>query len=179
MPDAIAHICNRHDLLVIERNPYTAWGSPADLGAIVLASGFPCIVTSSSVQTASFDGIALAWNGSAEGIRAIHVARPLMGIASRVVLLDGAQQGSDRDLGWAPRFDIDGYLAQHSIMFERRVITASSAAAGAALLDASAEINADLLVMGACGRSCVSEWAFGGVTRAVLSDAPLPVLLHK
>jgi nucleotide-binding universal stress UspA family protein len=46
------------------------------------------------------------------------------------------------------------------------------------LLTAAASAQADLLVMGAYGRSRLSEWAFGGATRQVLHDADLPVLLH-
>jgi nucleotide-binding universal stress UspA family protein len=48
---------------------------------------------------------------------------------------------------------------------------------GAALLGRARELGADLLVMGGYGRSRVSELVFGGVTRTVLGQYDLPVLL--
>ena len=45
-----------------------------------------------------------------------------------------------------------------------------------ALLD-RIEGRAGLLVMGGYGHSRFREWVFGGFTRRVLADAPLPVLM--
>jgi nucleotide-binding universal stress UspA family protein len=39
-------------------------------------------------------------------------------------------------------------------------------------------MGADLLVMGAYGRSRFSEWALGGATRQVLNRAHLPVFMR-
>jgi nucleotide-binding universal stress UspA family protein len=40
-----------------------------------------------------------------------------------------------------------------------------------------AEVGADLLVLGGYGRTRLSELVMGGVTRHVLAEAKLPVLL--
>ena len=50
--------------------------------------------------------------------------------------------------------------------------------AGEALLEAARDVGADLLVMGAYGRSRFSEWALGGATRHVLTHAQMPVLMR-
>jgi nucleotide-binding universal stress UspA family protein len=42
---------------------------------------------------------------------------------------------------------------------------------------AARRCHADLLVMGAYGRSRLSAWALGGATRSVLFDASIPVFL--
>jgi nucleotide-binding universal stress UspA family protein len=42
---------------------------------------------------------------------------------------------------------------------------------------AERKLHAGLLVMGAYGHSRAREFIFGGFTRTVLHDAPLPVLL--
>jgi nucleotide-binding universal stress UspA family protein len=47
----------------------------------------------------------------------------------------------------------------------------------AALLRIASEIGADLLVMGGYGRTRLSELVLGGVTRHVLAEAELPVLI--
>jgi nucleotide-binding universal stress UspA family protein len=51
--------------------------------------------------------------------------------------------------------------------------------AGAVLLERARTLNADMLVMGVYGRSKISEFIFGGATRAVLSAAELPLLLSR
>jgi nucleotide-binding universal stress UspA family protein len=40
-------------------------------------------------------------------------------------------------------------------------------------------LGADLLVMGAYGHTQLREWMFGGVTRTVLYEAGLPVLMSR
>ena len=40
-------------------------------------------------------------------------------------------------------------------------------------------VRADLLVMGAYGHTHLREWMFGGVTRTVLYEADLPVLMSR
>jgi nucleotide-binding universal stress UspA family protein len=47
----------------------------------------------------------------------------------------------------------------------------------AVLLDAAAKANCGLLVMGGYGHTRLREAVFGGFTRAVLAEAPLPVLM--
>jgi nucleotide-binding universal stress UspA family protein len=48
---------------------------------------------------------------------------------------------------------------------------------GVALLNAAAERDADLLVMGAYGHSRLREMVMGGVTRTLLRSMTVPVLL--
>ena len=45
------------------------------------------------------------------------------------------------------------------------------------ILRAARDVGADLIVMGAYGHSRAREYLFGGVTRAMLKEAPLPLLL--
>ena len=50
---------------------------------------------------------------------------------------------------------------------------------GAGLLAAAKEFNADLLVMGAYAHSRLRQQILGGVTRHVLAQATLPVMMHR
>jgi nucleotide-binding universal stress UspA family protein len=50
---------------------------------------------------------------------------------------------------------------------------------GHLLLSQAATFRADLLVMGAYGHSQLREWMFGSVTRTVLREAGLPVLMSR
>jgi len=179
VPETLARMGDWNDVLVIERNTDDPWGTPASVGSIVLGAGIPCIVTPPDARLAPLGCIALAWNGTAESIRAIHAALPLIRHAARVVLLRGTMRDSFDEIEWIPRFDIGVYLARHDIAAESRAIVATADHAGDALLDAAADAGADLLVMGAYGRSRFSEWIFGGATRRVLEAAPIPVFMRK
>ncbi|MEJ0097216.1 MAG: universal stress protein [Bauldia sp.] len=44
------------------------------------------------------------------------------------------------------------------------------------ILDYAKRQNADLIVAGAYGHTRLREWVFGGVTRGLLTRAPIPCL---
>jgi len=178
LPDALAQIGTWHDLLVLDVNDDETWGSPADVATLVTASHLPAIVVPPGVREAKLDCIALAWNGAPEAVRAIHAALPLLQRARRVVLLRGEQRNGFLDITWKPPFEIDTHLGRHGIGFEQRDIGADDEHAGAALLEASDKVGANLLVMGAYGRTRFSEWALGGATRHVLNHTKLPVFMR-
>jgi nucleotide-binding universal stress UspA family protein len=116
--------------------------------------------------------ITVAWNGSAEAIHAVTSAIPMLKLAAQVdlVVFDA---GKEPDLhGEDPGADIALYLARHGI----RVTVSSRATHGAdgdALLSFAAETGADLIVMGAYGRSRFREFMLGGMSRTALSASPV------
>ena len=130
------------------------------------------------VQTVSLARIAIAWNGAAGAVRAVHAALPLLRQANEVLLLRGAPKETFQEVSWKPPFDVDAYLDRHGIHVRSRDLLTHERDAGEALLEQADRFHADLLVMGAYGRSRFSEWALGGATRHVLSNARLPVLLR-
>jgi len=179
LSDALVQIATWHDLLVLERNPDWTWAAPDDLAALILAVGVPCIVVPPEpIRTATLARIAIAWNGSPEAIRAVHSALPLLQQANEVLLLRGAPKDAYQEVSWKPPFDIDAYLGRHGIRVRPQDIACSADDAGKVLLDHAGRFDADLLVMGAYGRSRFSEWALGGATRQALWNARLPVLFR-
>ena len=179
LPETLAQLGNWHDLIVLERNDGVPWESAGDLGTLIVQSQLPCLVISPNAPaSATFERIAVAWNGAPEGLRAAHAAMPLLERARSVALLCGRRRDPLSDIGWRPPFDMLGYLRRHGIHAEQHEITSDDARAGEALLDAAVAHHADLLVMGAYGRSRFSEWIFGGATRHVLAQATLPVLMR-
>lgn len=179
LPDTLGQICNWHDLLVVERDPELLWGAPQALATLMLQVGVPCIVVPGEGRfTAAPSRIALAWNGAPEAARAIHAAIPLLRGAKAVFLLCGDRRDLYSGAGFKPPFSMTEHLARHGIDVQRRIVDAADDEAGTALLETCADCEADLLVMGAYGRSRFSEWAFGGATRQVLAQAPIPVLMR-
>lgn len=179
LPDALAQIGTWHDLLVLELNSDSPWGSPPDVASLVLASHLPTIVVPDAPKLNGAPRcVVLAWNGSPESVRAAHAALPLLQRAQRVVLLSGAARTTYREITWKPPFDMSAYLIRHGVRLESRNLDVDDDLAGAAILDAAENLKAELLVMGAYGRNRFSEWALGGVTRHVLHHAKLPVFMR-
>jgi len=175
---ALTQVACWHDLVVLERDPERTWAMPTDLAALILALGLPCIVVPPEpVREVSLSRVAVAWNGTPEAVRAVHAALPLLQRADEVLLLRGLPRETFQEVDWKPPFDLDAYLQRHGIHARSQAL-ATDLDAGPALLEQAARFHADLLVMGAYGRSRFSEWILGGATRHVLWNARLPVLFR-
>jgi nucleotide-binding universal stress UspA family protein len=177
LPNVLARLSAWHDLVVVDRNPHEPLPSVAELGEIVVTSRAPVILVPPRRREALLDCIAVAWNHSREALVSIHAARPLFAHATKIVLLEGSAADERVELGWNPKFDIVRYMDWQGFSVEREAIRGESNDAGRALVAAARRHRANLLVMGAYGRSRVSEWALGGTTRSVLFDASVPVFL--
>ena len=121
--------------------------------------------------------VLIAWNGSSEAVRAIKAALPLLRHAAMVQVLDGERD--DLSELAATRLPLLDWLARHGVHAHYRQIADNGHEAGKHLLDEARAMQADLLVMGAWGRSRFSELVLGGATRHVLENAHLPVLLSR
>ena len=75
-----------------------------------------------------------------------------------------------------PAREAASYLSRYGIKAEVHA-RAKSGTVADTLGSIAAEIRAGYLVMGAYGRSRFAEFILGGVTRSLLADAPLPLVL--
>jgi nucleotide-binding universal stress UspA family protein len=69
------------------------------------------------------------------------------------------------------------YLRWHGIEAETQTLKASGRPIATLLSSVASDCAADLLVMGAYGRTPVRESIFGGCTQSVLQHAEVPVFL--
>ena len=168
------------DLVVISRpDPAGQTAGPPGLAeSLVLSSGRPIILFPPRGTVSRVRRVLVAWNATRESIRAVADALPLLvkAEAVEVLLVDHQRQ---RTHGQEPGADIARHLARHGAQVEVRRLSSGGEDVGRLLLSASGTFSADLLVMGAYGHSHVSEWMFGGVTRTVLYEAGLPVLMSR
>lgn len=175
--DALVQAGTRHGLIVLDHGS-AARDASFDPAGVILKAAVPCIVVPRpAMRTTLFARIAIGWNGSPEAMRALYAALPFLK-GARVLLLRGEERDRYPGVQWNPPFDIDAYLEERDIEVERKSIDARPDEVGAALLAEAAKFRADLLVMGAYGRSRFSEWMLGGATRHVLARADIPVLLR-
>jgi nucleotide-binding universal stress UspA family protein len=75
--------------------------------------------------------------------------------------------------------DVKQYLARHGVPIGKQIATMAKEREGDLLLDLAAQHNADLIVAGGYGRTRLSEWVFGGVTRHLLTACPVACLFSN
>jgi nucleotide-binding universal stress UspA family protein len=169
------------DLVVIAR-PESAGqtaGPPGLAESLVLSSGRPIIVFPPRGKVSQVRRILVAWNATRESIRAVADALPLLVKAKAVEVLVADHERNRAGHGQEPGADIARHLARHGVQVEVQRLSSGGKDVGPLLLSQAAAFGADLLVMGAYGHSQVREWMFGGVTRTVLYEAGLPVLMSR
>ncbi len=147
--------------------------SSASAGDVVLRSGRPVLVVPDGVTNVAAKTVVVAWKDTPEAQRAIADALPFMKGAESVVLATINEGGKDEPPTVA---DAVAFLLRHGIAAKAEKIDPKGAAIGDVLLDFARRGQADLIVAGAYGHSRVREWVFGGVTRAFLMRATVPVL---
>jgi len=75
-----------------------------------------------------------------------------------------------------PGADIALYLARHGARVEVEQVLSQGARSPTIILSYAAEHGVDLIVIGAYSHARPVEMMFGGVTRTLLKEAPVPVL---
>jgi nucleotide-binding universal stress UspA family protein len=119
--------------------------------------------------------VMIAWKASRESARAVFDALPLLFEAEAVHILEIKQRGDDAST-LAPDTSIAASLARHGIKPEVRTSVAPDISVGDEILSRAADLDADLLVMGAYGHSRFRELVFGGTTRHIAKHMTLPTL---
>ena len=161
------------DLIVVPRPALGAIPAQRSFDAAVFGSGRPTLVVSDETYLDVTDHIMIAWNGSLEASRAVFGAMPLLHVANRVSIF-AAPQYDIEDVNPA---DLAEYLSWHGIRARPVVGLKDEDATGAALISAAREQQATLIVMGAYTHSRLRQSFLGGVTRHLLTHAPVPLLM--
>ena len=146
---------------------------------LVLTSGRPIMVLPPRGTPPRVRRILVGWNAAREAVRAVADALPLLVRAEMVEVLVIDPEGRPARHGQEPGADIARHLARHGAQVEVRRLSSRGGDVGRLLLSKAAAFGADVLVMGAYGHSYLSEWVFGSVTRTVLHEAGLPVLMSR
>lgn len=120
--------------------------------------------------------VVVAWNESAEALRAIRAALPLLKTADRVAvtIVDPPTHAANRSDPGGP---LSQYLARHGVKVEIDILSRALPRVSDVLARACTDMEADLLVMGAYGHSRFREAILGGATRDLLEEARLPVFM--
>ncbi len=163
---------SQSDLIVIGRGGQKQGLSPYTLESLVRACGRPILVAATTAPRTLTDTILVCWKDSPCTAGAVAAATPFLAAARRVVFVSVAK----RDDGLT---DAMGAVARQVAErgAEVRVVPPSRHGVPEALATVAEECGADLVVMGAYGRSRTREVVFGSCTDAVLERSDRPILL--
>ena len=176
---AILEHARSADLIVAsQRDPDWELGPVLDFPErLALESGRPVFLVPRSGQARdAFKNIAIAWNGTRESTRAVFDAFPFCAAAENVSILTVTPDGKPLNKG-TPGDALAATLARHDIKTTQTRLQTSSAGVSQTLIQEATRMEADLLVMGAYGHSRLREFVFGGATRDLTNDSPVPLLM--
>jgi nucleotide-binding universal stress UspA family protein len=174
---AMARIAGTADLIVASDvlgrrpNPYRD-ASPAELA---LTAGRPVLVAAKAAKPLSADKVVLAWKNTREARRAMADALPFLTRASEVLVLavcekDGLAEAENSTANIATA------LGRHGVAATAKAVV-HHPADGHEILHQASLFGADLIVAGAYGHSRLQERVFGGVTRQLLDQDDVYLLL--
>jgi nucleotide-binding universal stress UspA family protein len=135
---------------------------------MVLADGVPLSATPKKVV--------VAWNESSEAMAAIRRALPILKTADLVSLCIVAPERHASDAS-DPGAELSRMLSRHGVKVEVSILPQTLPRVSEVIARHVADIDADLLVMGAYGHSRFREAILGGATRNMLEHAKVPVFM--
>ena len=119
--------------------------------------------------------VVVAWKAGREAARATFDALPLLRGAESVHILEIKEQ-ADAESRLGPDSSIGAALARHGIKPVVHTSIAPEISVGDEILSRAADLDADMLVMGAYGHSRFRELVFGGATRHIARHMTVPTL---
>ena len=145
------------------------------LEAALMATGRPIMLAPAAPPSMIGKAVAIAWKDTREAARAVDAARPFIDTADRVVILSVQEEGAADD---ASCDRLCTALRWRNPNTSVRRFQPGERPPAEALLDAAAQLGADVLVMGGYSHSRLREMVLGGFTRRVLQGADIPVLME-
>lgn len=167
----------RHADVSIVRRAVLDAGDAIVEGAL-FESGRPVIVVPPHWKPGPIGkSVVVCWKPTREAARALADADDLLANANRVSLVTVDAKPSEFGYGDHPGADITSHLARKKVKAELVNLDSMGRGPAKAIQDHALAVDADLVVMGGYGRSRLSEFIFGGMTREMLQTAEVPVLM--
>jgi nucleotide-binding universal stress UspA family protein len=178
--DSLVATIAHHSDLAIVRAPTKETAQPYSqmIESVLLGSGRPVLVAPVQWTPGPIGrNIIIGWDASGEAARAMHDALLLASPDAHVTIVTVNAKPGSLDHGDAPGLDIAAHLARHGRKVELRNEASLGRPVHEVLMQVATDKNADLMVLGGYRHSRLQQTIFGGVTRNMLRDTRLPLLL--
>lgn len=146
----------------------------------LFSSGKPLLLVPDGAQpTLRPKRILVAWDARIESSRAVRESLDMLKGAEEVRLIIVDPIEDEFHHGAEPGADAATYLARHGVKITVERLPSSNHSVADVIRQHAIDVAADLLVMGAYGHSRLRERIFGGVTKSMLENSSLPVLMAR
>jgi nucleotide-binding universal stress UspA family protein len=163
------------DLIVVNRklDDFSAPDMRSVATHTLLTTDKPVLAVPECTRGVNLGGHAMiAWDGSDEATAALRASVPLLKLAKRVTILE-IDDGSIATSGE----EAASYLSQHDVGATLMSLQAQYPDAGDDILHQIKATRPDYVVMGGFGHGRIREAVFGGVSRRMLTESPVPLLM--
>ncbi len=167
--DVVARVGRTHGLTIAPCG--SDFGVTDAIDAALFRTGRPALISPLQEVKSVGDRIAIFWNDSAEAAKSVWGAIPFLRGAGKIT----AFSVDDLDVAEASLGRLKDGLARAGVNIQTQAIDESDASRR--LVDAAAEMDADLVIMGAFTHSRLRELVLGGVTQSVLDGLARPTLM--
>ena len=146
----------------------------------LFASGKPVLlVPEGAVPTLKPRRVMVAWDSGIEASRAVREALPVLKGADEVRLVLVDPEEAEYAHGEEPGADAALHLARHGVRVGVDRLPGSGRAVVDVLSRHAGDMAAEMIVMGGYGHSRLRQRILGGVTRSMIANPPLPVLMAR
>lgn len=163
-----------NDLTLLDAEPSLLATQRGLIEDLILYGGGPLLVVPPGWTEFRAARAVVAWDGSAAASRALRDALPLLRQARDVHVVTVTAPGRSDEA--VPGAEVGPFLARHGVAATLVDLPGEDGVAGT-LRRHAVEARADLLVMGGFVHARLREMVLGGVTAALLTDCPVPLLL--
>ncbi|HEY0256698.1 MAG TPA: universal stress protein [Candidatus Methylacidiphilales bacterium] len=156
-------------------------GLPDDIlpERLLLTSSVPILIVPNAWEGETIgDMVLIGWNGTRQARRAVADSMTFLVAAKSVTVLviDSAERRRRSEESGA---DIALRLARHGVQVDVEQVTSQGASIAQVILRHAEQSASDLLVVGAYSHTRLRRLLLGGVTRALLAQMPVPVLISR
>lgn len=170
----VAHRAHAADLVVVgQHDPgLSSLERPED---VILTCGRPVLVVPHSKSFSHVgENVLVAWNDSREAALAVEGALPLMADPNPITIVS---VNPHPDADWEVGGDLIRHFARHGLRARAETITQDGRSPASLVCMRATSEHSDMIVMGAYGHSRWREMVLGGMTRDMLADMTVPVLM--
>jgi nucleotide-binding universal stress UspA family protein len=166
-----------YDLILVEQPEKLASIAEATLEDALFESGRPVLMVPKEMAPVMGEVIAIAWNGSTETALTVALGMPFLKQAKQVVIVAVGSQHMPEP---GPTGDeLARTLERHGLAVSLRTAYGRQKPQGESFMREAMAAGADLLLKGAYTQSRIRQMIFGGATRHIIMESPIPVLMAR
>ena len=166
-----------YDLILVEQPEKLASIAEATLEDALFESGRPVLMVPKGIGEVMGEVIAVAWNGSTETALTVALGMPFLKQAKQVVIVAVGPQHMPEP---GPTGDeLARTLERHGLAVSLRTAYGRQKPQGESFMREALAAGADMLLKGAYTQSRIRQMIFGGATRHIIMESPIPVLMAR